>query len=162
MAENDQKTTTQEETPEQRFSIKRIYIKDMSYEAPASPEIFQQQYSPKIDFNLNCKNKLISETFYEVVLRLTAEAKQDNKTLFLAEVDQAGIFDIYGLEAQQVEQALATLCPTILFPYAREAIDSIILKGTFPPLMLEPVNFEALYVQSLQQKAAQQQEPQLQ
>ena len=158
MAENDQPTTDQAETPEQRFSIKRVFIKDMSYEAPASPEIFQQQYNPKIDFNLNCKNKLISETFYEVVLRLTAEAKQDEKTLFLAEVDQAGIFDIDGLDNNQLDQALATLCPTILFPYAREAIDSIILKGTFPPLMLEPVNFEALYVRSLQQKAAQQEQ----
>lgn len=158
MAENDQTTTQQAENSEQRFSIKRVYIKDMSYEAPASPDIFQQQYNPKIDFNLNCKNKFISESFYEVVLRLTAEARQDEKTLFLAEVDQAGIFDIHGLDDKQLEQALATLCPTILFPYAREAIDGMILKGTFPPLMLEPVNFEAIYLQSLQQKAARQEE----
>lgn len=155
MAENEQKPE-QAGTPEQRFSIKRIFIKDMSYESPASPDIFQQQYNPNIDFNLNCRNKLISGTFYEVVLRLTAEAKQEEKTLFLAEVDQAGIFDIDGLDDRQLEQALATLCPAILFPYARESIDSIILKGTFPPLMLDPVNFEALYIQSMQQRAASQ------
>jgi len=158
MAENNQATTDQAENADQRFSIKRVYIKDMSFEAPASPDIFQGQYNPKIDFNLNCKNKLVKDSFYEVVLKLTTEAKQDEKTLFLAEVDQAGIFDIHGFDARQLEQALATLCPTILFPYAREAIDTMILKGTFPPLMLDPVNFEAIYVQSLQQKAAQQQE----
>ena len=155
MAENNQTTTAQAGTPEQRFAIQRIYVKDSSFEAPSSPEIFQQDYKPQIDFNLNCKNKFISESFYEVVLKLTAEAKQDDKTLYLAEVDQAGIFDIHGLPEESLEQALATLCPTILFPYAREAIDAMVLKGTFPPLMLEPVNFEAIYVQTLQQKAAQ-------
>ena len=158
MAENNQTTSAQAENAEQRFSIKRVYIKDMSFEAPASPDIFQQQYNPKIDFNLNCKNKFVKDSFYEVVLRLTAEAKQDEQTLFLAEVDQAGIFDIHGFEDKQLEQALATLCPTILFPYAREAIDAMILKGTFPPLMLDPVNFEAIYVHTLQQQAAQQQQ----
>jgi len=158
MAENDQTTTAQTETPQKRFALKRIYIKDLSYEAPTSPDIFQQQYNPKIDFNLNCKNKLVTESFYEVVLRLTAEAKQDEKTLYLVEVDQAGIFDIYGIEGSQLDQVLATMCPSILYPYAREAVDSIILKGTFPPLMLDHVNFEAIYAKSLQQKAARQNE----
>jgi len=156
MAENDQATTAQSEAPLQRFTLQRIYIKDLSFEAPNSPDIFQQQYNPKIDFNLNCKNKFIKESFYEVVLRLTAEAKQDEKTLFLVEVDQAGIFNIHGFEGKQLEQVLASMCPSILFPYARETIDALVLKGTFPPLMLDPVNFDAIYVQSLQKKAAQQ------
>lgn len=156
MAENDQATTAQSETPLKRFALQRIFIKDLSFEAPNSPDIFQQQYNPKIDFNLNCKNKFIKESFYEVVLRLTAEAKQDEKTLFLVEVDQAGIFDIHGLEGKQLEQVLASMCPSILFPYARETIDTLVLKGTFPPLMLNPVNFDAIYAQSLQQTAARQ------
>lgn len=156
MAENDQATTTQTETPQKRFALKRVYIKDLSYEAPSSPDIFQQQFNPKIDFNLNCKNKLITDSFYEVVLRLTAEAKQDEETLYLLEVDQAGIFDIHGIDGKDLDHVLATMCPSILYPYAREAVDSIILKGTFPPLMLDHVNFEVIYARTLQQKAAQQ------
>lgn len=154
MAENDQ-TTAQAETPLQRFALQRIYVKDLSFEAPNSPDIFQQQFNPKIDFNLSCKNKFIKESFYEVVLKLTAEAKQDDKTQFLVEVEQAGIFEIHGFQGNQLEQVLASMCPSILFPYARETIDALVLKGTFPPLMLGQVNFDAIYNQSLQQKAAQ-------
>ena len=155
MADN---ATAQTETSQHRFSLKRVYIKDLSYEAPASPDIFQQQFNPNIDFNLKCKNKLITDSFYEVVLKLTVEAKQEEKTLYLVELDQAGIFDIYGIEGSQLDQVLATMCPSILYPYAREALDSMILKGTFPPLMLDHVNFDVLYTQTLQKKAAQQEQ----
>ena len=156
MAENEQATTTQSEASQQRFKLQRIYVKDLSFEAPNSPEIFQQQYSPKVDFNLSTKHKFIKDSYYEVVLKLTAEAKHNDKTLFLAEVEQAGIFDIVGIEGNQLDQVLASMCPDILFPYARETMDSLVLRGTFPPLMLDPVNFDAIYTSSLQQKAVQQ------
>ena len=155
MADNNQPAAVKSETPQQRVALQRIYVKDLSFEAPNSPEIFQQQYGPKVDFNLNTKHKFIKESYYEVVLKLTAEAKHVEKTLFLVEVEQAGIFDIHGLEGLQLEQVLASMCPSILFPYARETIDALVLKGSFPPLMLAPVNFDAIYAQSLQQKAAQ-------
>lgn len=158
MADNDQATTTQSELPQQTVSLKRIYVKDVSFEAPNGPELFQQKYNPKVDLKLNCKNKFIKETYYEVMLNITAEATQDEKTLFLVEVVQAGIFEIKGLEGEELEHILASMCPSILFPYARETIDTLVLKGTFPPLMLDAVNFDAIYAQSLQQNTAQQEQ----
>jgi preprotein translocase subunit SecB len=155
MAENEQSTAPQGDAQRQRFKLQRIYVRDLSFESPNSPDIFQQQYGPNVDFNLNTKHRHIKESFYEVVLKLTAEAKHNGKTLFLVEVEQAGIFDIQGIEGQQLEQVLGSMCPGILFPYARETIDVMVTKGTFPPLMLDPVNFDAIYARSLQQRAAQ-------
>lgn len=136
------------------FALQRIYVKDSSFESPRSPAVFQGQWAPKISFNLGSKSARISDDIYEVVLTITVEAKADESAAFLAEVHQAGIFTCAGLVDADLEQVLSAVCPNILFPYAREAIDSLVIKGSFPPVNLAPVNFDALYIQSKQQQAA--------
>ena len=137
------------------FGIQRIFLKDTSFESPNAPQIFQGQWKPQINMDLNTKSNKLADDVYEVVLTLTVTAKNDDKTAFLAEVHQAGIFKIEGLEGPALHQAVGAFCPNLLFPYAREAIDSLVLKGSFPALMLAPVNFDAIYAQSVQQAQAQ-------
>lgn len=162
MAENDnnqaapQAAATQDGAAEQRFSIQRIYVKDASFEAPDSPEAFRRAYNPQINFNINSRTRKIEGDFYDVVLRLTAEVKQEDKTVFLVEVSQAGVFDIAGLEGERLEQVLSITCPSILFPYGREVVDSLVTKGGFPSLMLAPINFEAVYLQAKRNQSEQQ------
>ena len=154
MAENNNIPVDQTGTTQQTVSVKRIYVTDVSFESPNSPDVFQQQSGPKVDFNLSTKSRVIKDSYYEVSLRLTAEAKFESKTLFLVEVVQAGIFEIKGISGEEMEHVLASMCPGILFPYARETIDSLVLKGTFPPLMLDPINFDAIFMQNRQDKNA--------
>lgn len=153
MAENDQTPAAAGATPETRFGVQRIYLKDASLESPDSPEAFRRAYNPQVNFSINSRGKTIDGNIHEVVLRLTAEVKQDNKTLFLVEVQQAGIFEITGLEGERLEQVLAITCPTVLFPYGREAIDALVVKASFPPLMLAPINFESMYMQAKRAQA---------
>ena len=161
MAENDQTNeqaagapNTEQQGP--NFSLQRLYLKDASFESPNSPGSFRSgQWRPQITFDIKTRNNKLQDDVYEVVLVLTVEAKQDDQSAFLVEVQQGGIFTCKGLDEAQLEQVLATVCPNIMFPYARETIDSLVVKGSFPPLMLAPVNFEALYAQSKQQEAQQ-------
>jgi len=156
MAENDtQAATTEAGSTEPRFAVQRLYVKDASFEAPDSPESFRRAYNPQINFNINSRSKKIDEGFFEVVLRLTADVKQDEKTVFLVEVQQAGVFEIANMTDDRLEQVLSITCPSILFPYGREAIDSLVIKGSFPALMLAPINFESVYAQAKQNQAAQ-------
>ena len=134
--------------PQVRFGVQRIYIKDSSFEAPDTPECFRRAYNPQINFSINSRSKKVDDTTYEVVLRLTADVKQDDKTVFLVEVQQAGVFEVAGLEGERLEQVLTITCPSVLFPYGREAIDALVTKGSFPALMLAPINFEAVYAQA--------------
>ncbi len=145
-----------------RFSVQRVYVKDASFEAPDSPEVFLRQYNPQISFNLNTRSRKleVQENVYEVVLRLTVDVKQDEKTLFLVEVEQAGVFEIKGLDDERLEQVLNITCPTVLFPYGREAIDNLAIKGGFPPLTLAPINFEMIYAQAKRNMGEQGQQPQ--
>jgi len=138
----------------QRFGVQRVYIKDSSFEAPDTPAVFRTQYNPKVNFSINNKSSKIDEGLYEVVLRLTADVKQDEKTVFLVEVHQAGIFEIRGFEGEQLEQVLTIACPNLFFPYGREAIDALVTHGSFPALLLAPINFEGIYQQAKQQQAA--------
>lgn len=140
------------------FALQRIYLKDTSFESPKSPDVFKGQWAPKITFNLNTSNEKLSEGVYDVVLRLTIEAKQEDNIAFLVEVQQAGIFTLDGFNEADLERALATVCPNILFPYARETIDALVVRGSFPPVMLAPVNFDAVYAQSKAQKEQQSQQ----
>lgn len=144
---------------EPRFGVQRIYIKDSSFEAPDTPECFRRAYTPKVNFSVNTRSRKIEGDSYEVVLRLTADVKQDEKTVFLVEVQQAGIFEVGGLEGDRLEQVLTITCPGILFPYGREAIDALTIKGSFPALMLAPINFEAVYMQAKRNQAQQAQVP---
>jgi len=144
---------TTDEGPQ--FGLQKIYLKDSSFESPRSPAVFQGQWAPKITFDIKTRSNKIQDDLYEVVLVLTAEAKQEEETAFLVEVHQAGIFGAKDFDDTQIEQLLATVCPSILFPYAREAIDALVTKGSFPALMLSPINFEALYQQQKQAMAQQ-------
>ena len=155
----DDTTGVQPAQSEPRFGVQRIYIKDTSFESPDTPECFRRAYTPKVGFSINTRSRKIEGDVYEVVLRLTADVKQDEKTVFLVEVQQAGIFEVGGLEGERLEQVLTVTCPSILFPYGREAIDALVTKGSFPALMLAPINFEAVYMQAKRQQATEQQVP---
>jgi preprotein translocase subunit SecB len=152
MAENDQQPVPTG-TADTRFGVQRIYLKDASLEAPDSPESFRRAYNPQVNFSINSRSKKVEGNTYEVVLRLTADVKQDDKTVFLVEVQQAGIFEVAGLEGDRLEQVLTITCPTVLFPYGREAVDALVIKASFPPLMLAPINFEAVYLQAKKKQA---------
>ncbi|MDH0745692.1 protein-export chaperone SecB [Pseudomonas sp. GD03842] len=140
--------TSNEEAPQ--FSLQRIYVRDLSFEAPKSPAIFRQEWTPSVSLDLNTRQKQLEGDFYEVVLTLSVEVKNGEEIAFIAEVQQAGIFLIKGLDAASMSHTLGSFCPNLLFPYAREAIDNLVVRGSFPALMLAPVNFDALYAQELQ------------
>ena len=132
-----------------QFSLQRIYIKDISFESPKSPDAFLKQWKPAINLEINTRNIEIGEDNYEVILSFTITAKdEEDQVIYLVEVQQAGIFIIKGLEEEAKQQTLGSFCPNVLFPYARETVDSIVTKGSFPPLMLAPVNFDAIYAQA--------------
>jgi preprotein translocase subunit SecB len=132
-----------------QFSLQRIYVRDLSFEAPKSPEIFRQEWNPSVELDLNTRQKDLEGDFHEVVLTLSVTVKTGDEVAFIAEVQQAGIFLIKGLDPAAMSHTLGAFCPNILFPYAREALDSLVLRGSFPALMLAPVNFDALYAQEL-------------
>lgn len=145
----------EEQTAEKRLSIGKIYTKDFSFESPQAPAIFQQtEWQPQTDLNLRSSHTTVSEQHHEIVLTVTVEAKADDKTLFLIELQQAGLFEISGYEGEEMGAIIGSFCPNILFPYARETIASLIQKGGFPEFVLQPINFDALYLQSKQQQAA--------
>ncbi|MBE8719068.1 protein-export chaperone SecB [Cellvibrio polysaccharolyticus] len=133
------------------FAIQRVYLKDISFETPMGVEAFLQPAKPAIQQDLNIQVNQLNDDTMEVVLLLTITAKVEARTLFLVEVKQAGLFTIAGFDKRQVTQLINTACPQILFPYAREAIDSILNRGSFPPLMLAPINFDAVFVQAMEQ-----------
>lgn len=144
------------EQPQQQFAVQRVYIKDVSFETPMGTEVFKNKWEPKIQLDMNTKTQSLGDDNYEVVLHLTVTANlAEDKVGFLAEIQQAGIFVCKGFENEQLRQIHSVNCPDILFPYAREALDSLVVKGSFPALMLAPMNFEALYRQALAQQQEQ-------
>ncbi|MDB6144272.1 MAG: secB [Pseudomonas sp.] len=147
----DQPTTgaVSEDAEAPQFSLQRIYVRDLSFEAPKSPAIFRQEWTPSVALDLNTRQKQLEGDFYEVVLTLSVTVNNGDEVAFIVEVQQAGIFLIKGLDAGAMSHTLGAFCPNILFPYARETIDSLVVRGSFPALMLAPVNFDALYAQEL-------------
>lgn len=141
-------TTPSQTNPQ--FEIQRIYIKDISYEAPNTPHTFVEEWKPEVQLNLETKSNRIQDNMHEVVLSVTATVTSNKKSAFLIEVHQAGIFMVSNLPNEQLRQMLGSFCPNILFPYVREVISDIIVRGGFPQLLLAPVNFDALYNQHLQ------------
>ena len=137
------------QVPDQQFLIQRIYIKDVSFESPNTPEIYADEWKPETNLQLNTQPTPLGNNLFEIELQLTITVKSNNTTAFLIEVTQAGVFEITGYVEEQLNFILATHCPTILFPYAREAIASLVSKGSFPEMHLSPINFEALYAQRL-------------
>ncbi len=148
-----------EQAAEKRLSIGKIYLKDFSFESPQSPDVFRQDdWKPKTDLNLRSSHTKVSDEHHEVILTITIEAKAEDKSLFLVELQQAGLFEIVGYEGEELGAIIGSFCPNILFPYARETVASLIQKGGFPEFVLQPINFDALYLQSKQQQAAAQAE----
>jgi preprotein translocase subunit SecB len=142
----------QEQADQQQLAISKIYIKDFSFESPQSPDVFKTgEWKPQTNLNLRSAHSKVEGSAHEVVLTITIEAKDSDKTLFLVELQQAGIFEIAGYEGDELGAILGSFCPNILFPYARENIASIIQKGGFPEFVLQPINFDALYLQAKQQ-----------
>ena len=135
---------------QQNFAIQRVFLKDVSFEAPNSPTIFQQEWNPDVNLDLESQSRELAEGIYEVVLRLTVTVKNAEENAFLCEVQQGGIFTVSGMEASQLAHCLGAFCPNILFPYARETVSSLVVKGTFPQLNLAPVNFDALFMNYLE------------
>lgn len=143
----------------QQFAIKKLYVKDVSFESPTSPKSFSyKKWEPKIDLNLGNKQTQIDADMYEVVLSVTATVSIEDETAFLIEVHQAGLFQIGGFEDEQKSYLLGSQCMNILFPYAREVISDMSVRGGFPPLVMSPVNFDALYQQHMQQQHEEQAE----
>ncbi len=132
------------------FAIQRIYLKDISFETPMGVEAFTKPFKPAIQQDMNIQVITVSEGLFEVTLFLTITARIENRVVFLVEIKQAGLFAITGIEGAQMSHVINSACPQILFPYAREAVDSIITRGGFPPLMLPPINFDAVFAQALQ------------
>ncbi|MEL0224200.1 MAG: protein-export chaperone SecB [Litorivicinaceae bacterium] len=132
---------------EQNFSIARIYTKDLSLESPRAPQIFEKQWNPKLGLEVDVLNEKLNDTLYEVILKLGVTVKTDDEVAFLVEIQQAGVFVLQGFDEQTIEHILGSMCPNILFPYARETIDSLAVKATFPAPMLAPINFDAFMEQ---------------
>lgn len=138
-----------------QFDIQKVYTKDISFETPNSPDIFRSDWKPDIDVQLNTSAGQLAESFFEVVLTVTVTAKVGERTAFLVEVQQAGIFNIAGMSAEELPAVLGSLCPGILFPYAREAVSDLVTRGGFPQLVLSPVNFDALYYRHVREQQGQ-------
>lgn len=156
----DGQAAGQQDKPQLQFAVQRIYVKDISFEAPNSPAVFQQPFKPKVGLNLDTTSTQVGDGLYEVTIKVTAQVthSEEGTTSFLAELEQAGLFRITGIEGEQLDHTLGAFCPNVLFPYARECIDNLVNRGGFPPLMLAPVNFEAIYARKKQRAAEQDQD----
>jgi preprotein translocase subunit SecB len=153
MAESEQGTQ------ERQFAVQRIYVKDLSFESPNAPEMFRGEWRPQNELNLNTKVERLADQAFEVVLSVTVTAKVGDKTAFIVEVHQAGIFSLAGFSEQELGPMLGAYCPNLLFPYAREAVSDLVTRGSFPQLVLQHVSFDALYAQHQQQAQAESGEP---
>ena len=135
-----------------QFALQRIYVKDASFEAPNAPAAFTKEWKPEIKLDLNSGARKLDEQHYEVTVKVTVTATNAEETAFLVELEQAGLFTMTNIPEDQLKPMLGAMCPNILFPYLRESIDTMVVKGGFPALMLAPINFDALYQQRLQQE----------
>jgi preprotein translocase subunit SecB len=143
----------QEKAAGPNFAVQRIYLKDLSFETPQGPAAFQKQWKPKVNQDLTTRSAKIDDDTYEVALRITVTVKDEEETIYLIEAEQAGLFTIKGIQDQQLAQVLNVTCTSMLLPYARGAIDSTLTKGSFPPLMIPPINFESLFNNAVKQSA---------
>lgn len=135
-----------------QFALQRIYTKDVSFEAPNAPAAFTKEWKPEIKLDLNSGARKLDEQHFEVTIKVTVTATNADETAFLVELEQAGLFTIANVPEEQLKPMLGAMCPNILFPYLRESVDNLVVKGGFPALMLAPINFDALYQQRLMQE----------
>lgn len=136
------------------FGIEKLYVKDLSVEVPNAPEVFLEQDAPQVGIQLNTSGRGVGEGVFEVVLTVTVTATIGEKTVFLVEVGQAGIFRIVNVPEDQLEPLVAIACPNVLFPFARETVSDAVVRAGFQPIVLQPVNFEAMYMQRMQEQQA--------
>lgn len=129
------------------ITIARIYVKDFSFESPKAPALFQEQHQPEMKVEVNINSKRLNETFHEVSLNITLDAKTKNGSIFLVEISQAGVFEVKNANQDQLDHILMVFCPQTLFPYVRANIDQAMTMGSLPPIMLAPINFEAMRAQ---------------
>ena len=149
----EEQAAAQEQNQQPVFTIEKIYIKDASLECPNSPAVFLQQQAPQVGIELANSGRAIGEGVFEVEITATVTSKLEENTVFLIEVKQAGIFQIRNLPNENIEPIIGVTCPNILFPYLREAVSDLVTRAGFPPVLLNPINFEALYLQQKQQQA---------
>ncbi|TBR13993.1 MAG: protein-export chaperone SecB [Lysobacter sp.] len=140
------------------FTVEKLYVKDVSFEVPGAPAVFNEESQPQLQMNLNQQVTRLNDAAFEVVLGITLTCTADDKPLYLAEVKQAGVFGLAGFDAQTLDAMLGTHCPNVLYPYARQLISELIQAGGFPPFLLQPINFEALYAEGLRQRMTQAQD----
>ena len=145
----EEKAAAEKQQPQ--FMIQKIYTKDISFETPSSPEVFREEWKPELDLQLTNEYKQLDDNNHDVTLVATVTAKLGDKIAFLIEVKQSGIFSLIGYSNEEIAPLIGNHCPTILFPYIREVISDIVLKGGFPQLVLAPVNFDALYINQVEQ-----------
>lgn len=138
------------------FTVEKLYLKDVSFEAPNAPQVFNEQGQPELQMNLNQRVQRLADNAFEVILGVTLTCTVNGKTAYLAEVQQAGVFGISGFEEAGIDAMLGTQCPAVLYPYVRQAIGDLIQGGGFPQFYMQPINFDALYAEGLRQRAAQQ------
>ena len=142
-----------EGTPGPQFSVEKIYVKDVSFESPKSPHAFQEQAQPQLNMNLNQRVQRLSDNAFEVVLGVTLTCTVgEGNTMYMIEVQQAGVFGLAGFDANVADALLGTQCPNVLYPYARQLISDLIQAGGFAPFLLQPINFDALYAEGLRQR----------
>ena len=156
--ENKDVVNNEEQEVQAVLQIQRIYVKDVSFEAPNLPHIFNQEWKPKLAFDLSTETVKLADDLYEVCLNISVETTLEDSgdVAFICEVKQAGVFTIRGLEDMQMAHCLTAQCPNMLFPYARELVSNLVNRGTFPALNLSPVNFDALFVEYLQRQQQEQ------
>ena len=139
---------------QKQLVLQKIYVKDLSFESPKAPGVFTTNISPQTQLNIRTGSQEVGPNLTEITLTLTVEAKDNNSTLFLIEIAQAGVFTLQGYSAEERSMLVGSFCPNTLYPFAREAIADIVGKGGFPQLLLQPINFDALYAQALSERAA--------
>lgn len=147
MAEQDQA-----QVPSKQLVLQKIYIKDFSFESPQTPDVFATRVTPQTQLNIRSGAREVSGGAHEVTLTLTVEAKDEERTLFLIELEQAGVFQIQGYSPDEHQMLVGSYCPGTLYPFAREAISDMVSRGGFPQLLLQPINFDALYAQALRER----------
>lgn len=151
--DNNQAQAGAEQPAGPQFGVTKTFVKDISFETPLGVKVFTQAFQPKIQLDVNSRGSAIADNTHEIVLTLTITAKVDEGTAYLLEIQQAGIFVISGFEEQQMQHVLGAVCPNFLFPYAREAVDNLVVRGGFPPLSLAPIDFDAMFRNAQAQSA---------
>lgn len=141
---------------QRQFQLQRVYLKDLSFEAPRSPEVFRQEWKPEVNLEVNSGARLLEPGVFEVAMKVTVDVKNVEKTAFIVEVEQAGLFVVQGFEGIELDHLLKGVAPNILFPYVREAVTDLVTRGTFPQFLLQPINFEAAFIENLRRQQAEQ------